>query len=395
MFIRSLLILVLLALTTACESYVAGDNTLGQLGISNTGADSGTFDVGAKWVKMESGYYHSCGITTQSKVWCWGLNSSGQIGASSGAGPIEYTPIQIGTATDWKEISPGGAHTCGIRTGQLWCWGNDSYGQIGNGLPQSNHTSPTRVGNSSDWTSVHAGEFHTCGIRAGGLLYCWGRNNLGQAGVGNTVAFYATPQLITAEGPWKTAAAGNDHTCGIDVADVLYCWGSNSNGQLGSNSIATGAIQTIPEYPVLRQDNVRVWDHLDTGTDFSCASVIDRPDTPNEDPFVFCWGNNQFGQVPNAPTANLTTPQLILSGQLDGSVLDYHTKPSVGGSHICVVYEGVLLDGSAYIDVENALCWGSNAANQLNLFEAQPDQTGQTMSVSAGFVHSLQLVFEG
>src|SRR5690349_21147033 len=86
---------------------------------------------------------------------------------------------QAFTDSDWKSISVGGSHACGIDTsGALYCWGSDDHGQLGNSATFNSKTTPNRVGSSSGWTVVSAGGSHTCGIRSG-RLYCWGSDATG------------------------------------------------------------------------------------------------------------------------------------------------------------------------------------------------------------------------
>ncbi|MFH1437662.1 MAG: hypothetical protein ABIJ56_18290 [Pseudomonadota bacterium] len=149
--------------------------------------------------------------------------------------------------TDILAISAGGGHTCALNNrGALLCWGDNAYGQLGDG---STDDSPLPVIGAELTSGIHAvsaGETHTCAIiNISGQVVCWGRNNMGQVGNGDTDPHYTTPQGVdNLEGapdePKATAlSAGAGHTCVILETGYVRCWGSNDYGQLGDNTITT------------------------------------------------------------------------------------------------------------------------------------------------------------
>jgi len=145
-------------------------------------------------------------------------------------------------ATDWKTVSAGGTHSCGIRgTGALYCWGYNGAGQLGTNNTGTNAAYPVRVGSGTDWKSVFAGGNHTCAIRSTGLLYCWGYNGQGQVGTNNTGTNAATPKRVGTGTNWKSVSTGDNHTCATRSTGLLYCWGYNDTGELGTNNTPTHA----------------------------------------------------------------------------------------------------------------------------------------------------------
>ena len=191
-------------------------------------ADDGGFGA---WCPDLPGFDFSCGIRTDGTLWCWG--SIGDIS--------EDLPRQVTTPAPggWASITAGQDHVCATRAdGTLWCWGDNSQGQLGIGshtgqdLPQQ-VTTPARGG----WASVTGGAFHTCATRTGGTLWCWGRNDLGQLGIGNLTSQDLPQAVITpASAGWASVTGGEYHTCATRTDGTLWCWGSNENGQLGNGN---------------------------------------------------------------------------------------------------------------------------------------------------------------
>ena len=112
---------------------------------------------------MSAGAAHGCAIQARASLYCWGFDYDGRLGLGQPTAP--QPPVQVGTATDWSDVSAGGGHTCGIRAGgALYCWGANTAGEVGDGTV-TQRNSPTRIGTAT-WRQVSAGYTHTCAIRA-------------------------------------------------------------------------------------------------------------------------------------------------------------------------------------------------------------------------------------
>jgi len=222
-----------------------GDNTGGQLGLGdNTNRSTPTqVGTGTDWSHVTAGDSYTCATRADRTLWCWGDNTGGQLGL--GDNTNRSTPTQVGTATDWAEVSArNGYHTCATRTDHtLWCWGFNSSGQLGLG-DTATRTAPTQVGTGADWDQLGAGHRQTCGTRTDHTLWCWGDNTYGQLGLGDTTSRTAPTQVGTGT-DWADVSSGARHTCATRTDHTLWCWGDNTYGQLGVGDQAARLVPTL------------------------------------------------------------------------------------------------------------------------------------------------------
>jgi len=226
-----------------------GDNEGGQLGDGTTMRRLSPVRIGAAtgWLAVSTGGIHTMGIREDGSLWAWGWNGSGQLGDGTGDGcccdgiiPIS-SPVRVGTNTDWLAVSAGGGHTVAIRKdGSLWAWGNNEFGQLGDGTT-TNRNSPVRIGPGTDWRIVSAGgcawldTAYTMAIRGDGSLWAWGGNSFNQLGDG-TGTDRASPVRIGTDTDWYAVSASEQHTVAIMENGSLWAWGSNWVGQLGDGT---------------------------------------------------------------------------------------------------------------------------------------------------------------
>lgn len=217
----------------ADELFCAGQNNYSQLGLGDVADRLVLTQQPGSWRAFGMGHYHVCAIQTDGSLWCWGRNRYGQLGLGDmGIGTIRDVPTRVDMNTDWSFIAAGEYYTCGLRGGDLYCWGDNDHEQTG--MTGGPATTPTRVGTDSDWESVAPGNDHTCAIKTDGSLWCWGQNDEGQLGTGGVGADVGTPIRVGAASDWAVAHAGLDYTCALNDAGVLHCWGANTLGQLGA-----------------------------------------------------------------------------------------------------------------------------------------------------------------
>ena len=365
-----------------------GSNSSGQLG---DGAGGGTGDASAVPVAVTgldsatavaAGGAHTCALSAEGGVTCWGQNTQGQLGAASGDScqppllflttsvPCSTTPLDVvGLASDVADVVTGGAHTCVLTTlGSVKCWGANFNGQLGAeatevcgiiSTPCS--TTPLDVdGLAEGVVAITAGTSHTCALMSAGGVKCWGLNSSGQLGAlagdfCGAAACSFTPLIVCAEAVCTSdltdiaaVAAGSSHTCAMTAAGGVLCWGGNGNGQLGQGTSDLNA-------------------HLTPGAvcaDEACASSLSgvvgiaagglagsggHACVLLTSGGVQCWGANFVGQLGDELhcTNPCETPSDVV-GLSNGAAL------ALGYLHTCAV---TMAGGLR--------CWGSNELGQI------------------------------
>jgi alpha-tubulin suppressor-like RCC1 family protein len=304
-------------------------------------------------------------------AWCWGDNFWGQLG--DGTTINRAVPAPVGTDADWRTISAGGGHTCGVRDdGTAWCWGRNDEGQLGDGTTTESHE-PLEVPDASGvgWANVQAAKgLHTCGTKLNGTLWCWGDNASGQLG-NNTIVDSHEPVQVGSDGGWWTVSGGLNHTCAMheDAGESnweLFCWGNNAFGQLGDGSATSRRVPTLTWFDAHDWSLV-----LSAGNYHTCAVKASGS--------VFCWGRNAEGQLGDGTTTPRSAPTQVSGGGQWSDV-------AAGGVHSC----GVKPDASLW-------CWGGNQWGGLgdatfddSLVPVQTSGTSNMLRVSA-FLHTVAL----
>jgi len=207
------------------------------------------------FASVSAGGFHACGIKRDGRLFCWGMNGSGELGV--GDNEDRTTPVQSGCVDgecfdDWVAVAAGDFHTCAIRdSGELYCWGGGLNGQLGIGATMERDSSrPLRVdAPPGRYRAVAGGSSHTCAIAEDETLWCWGRNDQGQLGTGDLERRSVPTRIRTPGGDgWIGLALGREHTCAVRADETLWCWGWNEDGQVGLG-YATLAGELPPRSP--------------------------------------------------------------------------------------------------------------------------------------------------
>jgi len=313
----------------------AGEVTAAGGGGTAGSAESGSSD----WRQVSAGGFHTCGIRTSGRLYCWGNDGDGQLG-NGGLNTNQAAPVQVaGGATNWTAVDAGREHICARRTtGRLYCWGDDGFGRLGDGGLNTDQAAPVQVaGGATNWTAVTAGDFHTCARRTTGRLYCWGSDDAGQLGDGGLDTDQAAPvQVAGGATNWTAVTVGSEHTCARRTTGRLYCWGYDGSGQLGD-----GGLFTEQATPVQVAGGATNWTAVTAAGTHTCA----RRTTGR----LYCWGNDGFGQLGDGGT---NTSQAV-PVQVAGGATDW-TAVTAGQSHTC-----------ARITSRRLYCWGSDGSGRL------------------------------
>jgi alpha-tubulin suppressor-like RCC1 family protein len=273
---------------------------------------------------VTAGGYHTCAITGTGSIVCWGANGYGQLGGGVFSPAVTQTVTVSGMAAA-IQVSAGRQHTCALTAdSRVYCWGRNHVGQLGNGTV-AHSNAPVQVG-GLDGVQVQAiasGEFQTCALLSGGGVRCWGQNGSGQLGNGTSGNYYATPTaVIGLAGAAIALAVGDDHMCAVIEGGAAQCWGYNAWGQLGNNSTLASS---TPVSVTGLSSGVTA---MSAGRAHTCAAVNGS---------AMCWGDGSTGQLGDGVDLSsgsrpYTSPVPVNVVGLTGTVSDIEA----GGATTCV-----------------------------------------------------------
>lgn len=209
------------------------NNTGGNAPLISSPTQIGTMN---DWRELGTGYYHCLGIRKDGTAWAWGNGDQGILGNSSTI--TRSSPVQVGSNTDWYLVSAGGYFSGGINTkGQLWLWGTNTRGELAQLNNIIHRSSPVQIGGGgTDWKDISFLGYTGLALKTTGQIWSWGINTSGEMGDNTAVAHRSSPVQIGARTDWKLIAGGSYHAFAITTADELFTWGLNTNGQLGQGN---------------------------------------------------------------------------------------------------------------------------------------------------------------
>ena len=290
---------------------------------------------------ITTGWAHSCALHQDGTISCWGHNEDGQLGGGT-VGDYSLTPVRVASITDATAITAGGIHSCALhQDGTISCWGNNQYGQLGDRTDDYNSSSlaPVGVAGITDATAITTGWAHSCALHQDGTISCWGNNEWGQLGDGQSAddwydrsADSSVPVGVAGITDATAIAAGSSHSCALHEDGTISCWGSNTWGQLGDKTDDDSSM------PVAVAD-ITDATAITAGRGHSCA--LHQAGT------ISCWGNNEYGQLGDKTDDDSSVPAAV------ADITDA-TAITTGYAHSCALHQNGTIS-----------CWGNNENGQL------------------------------
>lgn len=349
-----------------------GFNQFGQLGDGTSTETLLAVDVvglPSGVVAIAAGRRHSCALTAAGAVRCWGSNEKGQLGNDSTTDsplPVDVTGLQSGVAA----IAAGGYNTCAVTSaGAVKCWGDNTYGQLGDGSTNEAHVPVDVVGLSSGMAEVSIAELHGCARSSGGDLKCWGTGYLGDGTQSDSLVPVDVLPLGSAA---ISAAVGYDHACALSDTGFVKCWGFNDGGTLGDGSYDDRLVPT----PVQGLDTGVV--EIATSFLHTCARLQSGE--------LRCWGSGGNGELGDGIPSRRSLPMDVAGLEEGASAL------APGGFHTCALTTGGAVE-----------CWGANLHGTLGDSTVIPHLTPAVvnglsegvMQIASGWDQSCALTADG
>ncbi len=391
-----------------------GVNLNGQLGNGTTNSANAPVEVtglSSGATAIANGFMHTCALLDSGGVRCWGMNDRGQLGdgtTSDALAPVDVSGLPSGA----QGISAGAYATCAVlESGAASCWGDNQFGQLGDGTATDASTPVDVEGLSSQATAVATGKTHTCALLDTGGVECWGANGIGQLGNG-TMAIETQPMgVVDMDSGAQGISSNSTHTCALMDSGGIECWGYNPYGQLGDGSLSSRDI------PVGVSDLSSGAGLVAAGYWHTCAVL--------EDGGAMCWGYNGSAQLGDGTSDNSATPvdvvglssgveSLALGLSRTCALLDTGGVECWGGGNavptgVTGLSSGVQAVAAGYLhtcalmDSGGVRCWGENEYGQLGngtlIDSSTPVEvaglSGSAQALSAGGYHTCALMASG
>lgn len=286
-----------------------------------------------QFVEVVPAWLHVCAIAHGGDAYCWLDNDFGRLGSE---GHYTTKPRLVSGGRKWRTIQPGAFHTCALTlAGEAYCWGNNRDGQLGIGVAGGEYNRPQSVVGGLIFESITAGRTHTCGVVQGGDSYCWGSNSNGEIGDGShgNEAFRTSPTRTLAP-PLRQISAGLGNTCGVSIQGPGYCWGFNHYGESGDYEM----MSTVP-----KELSTSSFVLIATGGGHSCGLTATG--------VVMCWGAGHNGMLGYPRSDNTPYPHPVAGNHRFSTV-----STRTGAVHTCALAH----TGEAY-------CWGDGLNGALGV----------------------------
>lgn len=236
-----------------------GANYNGQLGDNSTTQRNSPVQVKgvggtgflSNVVAVAGGQSHSIALKSDGTIWAWGRNNYLQLGHGSSD---SLTPVQVTNLTSVAAISTRQNHNLALKSdGTVWAWGRNLRGQLGDGTDNNNKGVPVQIAGLSGYVDIAAGLEHSLGLKSDGTMWAWGDNAYGELGNGNVTNVQNTPVQVLGLTRAVSIAAGSNFSLALTDDGSVWAWGYNNSGQLGKgddqDSILAGDVSRLGESP--------------------------------------------------------------------------------------------------------------------------------------------------
>ncbi len=338
-------------------------------------------------LSVAAGWYHTCAILGQpgdasGRLKCWGANDHGELGQDDRRFQDSSVPVDVaGLASGVTQVAAGAFHTCAIQNGEPYCWGLNAQGQVGAGFTAPAYDYPQPVTNvpTGGFTQLAPGGGHTCARSSGGEVWCWGANDRGQLGLGQTDNnFNNKPLHVPSLSGIASVATGRYHSCALTGGGGVSCWGADDYGQVGDGVAGPFPITHSVPTPTAIGSLAGAL-AIAAGSQFSLAVT---PGTP--DPQLWGFGTNASGELGSThPPDAVSTPTLASAVSVKPNAV------AAGRAHTCA------------LDVGGGLrCFGDNTRFQLGatsgtVVDVSFGDASPPEQVTAGFDHTCAVLQDG
>lgn len=280
-------------------------------------------------VTLATNGLHGCALDGVGRAFCWGvLNLFGELGngtTTPSASPQAVAPSSAGAELHFASIAAGGFHTCGVTlSGRLYCWGVNYNRELGTATNEICHdgaacsTVPVEVSDPDGlrYLSVVAGGGFTCALAETNSARCWGRNEIGEAGIGRT-GQVTVPTDVRTNVKFSQLSAGWRHVCGISLGRDAYCWGSDLAGELGNIWVTEQCVEgPCSTVPVAVDAQLRLTPTSPARRRFVSISAGGRTTCAvTAEGVGVCWGDNTYGQIGDGSHLSNPVPVSVLGQQ--------------------------------------------------------------------------------
>jgi alpha-tubulin suppressor-like RCC1 family protein len=329
-----------------------GYGSKGQLADGTTVSKSSPVQVGSltNWKQVSTGgHWQTTMVKTDGTLWGCGYNTTGCLG--DGTTTQRSSPVQVGLLTNWKQVAAGGKHSAAVKTdGTLWTYGANAQGQLGDNTATGNSSPNQTIAAGTNWKQVACGYFHTLAVKTDGTLWTWGYNLFGQLGNTSTATTSSPAQLPSPLTNWSQVSGGRSHSAAVKTDGTLWTWGSNAAGQLGDG---TGVAKSSPVQTVAAGTS---WKQVACGYAHTAAVKTDGT--------LWTWGNNPFGQLGYGTGTTFTSSPAQV-----GSLTNW--KQVAAGRDFTAA---IKTDGTLWTFGDDTLGQLGNGANTTNI--SSPIQVG-------------------